>query len=287
MAATDVLDLELEGLDRLELDLPSPPSRARCVLDATWPKLAAIAVGLALWEAVVLSGWKPTYVLPGPGAAFSELWTARGVLGSGALTTLQRAVEFYLISLLIGTVLAAAISRVATLRTAVSPLLTGLQTMPNVAWVPFAIIVWGSGTVRPIMFVAVIGTVPAITIGTLSAIDAVPPLLLRAGDVLGARGLNRYRHVVLPAAMPGYVAGMRQGWAFLWRALMAGELIAQVPGSHSLGQLLSSYQDLSQMAGVLAAMLVILAIGLLMDTLVFTRLEAAVLRRRGLTAGAA
>jgi NitT/TauT family transport system permease protein len=124
--------------------------------------------------------------------------------------------------------------------------------------------------------------VPAIAIGTISAVDTIPPLLLRAGDVLGARGWRRYAHVVLPAALPGYVAGMKQGWAFAWRSLMAGELITNVPGTHSLGQLLSSYQDQSRAADMMAIMVTILFIGLLVDSLVFSRLEEAVLSRRGL-----
>lgn len=278
----DTLDREIGGLDRLELDLPASPSRARRVWSAAWPKAAAVLIGLLAWQVVVWSGWKPAYVLPGPVTAFKALWDNRSALLPGALTTLRRAVEFYLLSLAGGTVLATMVSRVATLRTAVTPLVTGLQTMPSVAWVPFAIVVFGTGTVRPIMFVALIGSIPAITLGTLSAIDAVPPILVRAGRILGARGLAQYRHVILPAAMPGYVGGMRQGWAFLWRSLMAGELIAQVPGSRSLGQLLSSYEDLSRMAEVIATMLVILVIGLVMDTVVFSRLEATVLSRRGL-----
>jgi NitT/TauT family transport system permease protein len=100
--------------------------------------------------------------------------------------------------------------------------------------------------------------------------------------MLGARGVDRYRHVILPAALPGYVAGMRQAWAFAWRSLMAGELIVPAHGSSSLGQLLNAYQDQSLAADVLAIMVAILVVGLLMDSLVFSRLERTVLERRGL-----
>lgn len=205
----------------------------------------------------------------------------RHQVGSGALTTLGHAVTFYLLALAIGTVLAVVITRWKTLRTAVSPLITGLQTMPSVAWVPFAILTFGLST-RAILFVTVLGTAPAITIGAISGIDTVPPSLLRAGYLLGARGINWYRYIVLPAALPGYVAGMKQGWAFAWRSLMAAELIAIVHGSESLGQLLSNYQDQSQSADMMATMVVILVIGLVLDTLVFSRLERIVLTRRGL-----
>ncbi|HLI00922.1 MAG TPA: ABC transporter permease [Acidimicrobiales bacterium] len=281
-AGTDV-DRELSGLDALELALPPAPSAARRIFDGAWPKVAAIVIALLLWQLVAWSGWKPTYLLPGPAKAFRALWNARSALLSGAGTTLTHGVEFYLIALALGTVIAVVITQSRVVRTAVAPILSGLQTMPSVAWVPFAILLFGVGTARPIMFVAILGATPAIAIGTISGIDAVPPSLLRVGRILGTRGIGHYRYVVLPAALPGYVAGMKQGWAFLWRSLMAGELIAQVPGHADLGMLLSQYQDLSRSADVIATMLIILAIGLIMDTVVFSRLEQSVLRRRGLT----
>lgn len=276
------LEQQLSGLDHLELTLPPAPSRLRRLAATTWPKLAAVAIALLLWQLVGWSGWKARYLLPGPAVAFQAVWRERSPLLSGAATTLTHGVEFYLVAVALGTVLAVLITRSRHLREAVSPLLSGMQTMPSVAWVPFAILLFGVGTDHPIMFVAILGTTPAITIGTVSGIDAVPPVLLRAGRILGTRGIGHYRHVVLPAALPGYVAGLKQGWAFLWRSLMAGELIAQVPGRPDLGMLLSSYQDLSRAEDVIATMLVILVIGLVMDTLVFSRLERAVLRRRGL-----
>jgi NitT/TauT family transport system permease protein len=279
--AADRLNRELAGLDRLELDLPRPPSRASRVWKSTWPKLAAVAIAIGIWQVVAWSGWKPSYILPGPGTVFRALWNDRNPVWRGTLTTLGRGVEFYLLALAIGTVLAIIITRLAVVRSAVSPLITGLQTMPSVAWVPFAILVFGI-KIQAIMFVTVLGTVPAIVIGTMAGIDSVPPLLLRAGTVLGARGIARYRYVILPAAFPGYVAGMKQGWAFAWRSLMAGELIANVKGKDALGQLLSAYQDQSAAADVMAVMVVILIIGLVMDTVVFSRLERVVLTRRGL-----
>jgi NitT/TauT family transport system permease protein len=279
------LDDELAGLDRLELALPAAPSRGRSIVRAVWPRVAALVLAVAIWQLIAWSGWKPSYVLPGPGPTFRALWNDRHVVGSGALTTLRRAVEFYAISLVLGTALALLISRNRTVRSAVNPLIAGLQTMPSVAWVPFAIIVFGDTTQSAILFVTLLGTVPAITIGTLSGIDAIPPVLLRAGDILGAKGLGRYRYVVLPAALPGYVAGMKQGWAFSWRSLMAGELIVTVEGTQSLGRLLSAYQDQSMQADVMATMVVILVIGLVMDSLVFSNLERHVLQRRGLATG--
>ena len=277
----DTLDRELAGIDALEALAPSAASPLVRVVRAVGPKLAAVAVGLLIWQLVVWSGWKPSYLLPGPMTVFRHIGTDHSVLGSGVATTLRRAVEYYLVAVATGTAIAVVVSRSRLLRDAVTPLLSGLTTMPNVAWVPFAILVFGLKP-QAILFVTMLGTAPAVAVATVSAIDAVPPLLLRAGAALGATGFSAYRHVILPAALPGYVAGLKQGWAFAWRSLLAGELIVTVAGTHSLGQLLSSYQDQSQAADVLAVMVVILAVGLLVDAVVFAPFERAVLTRRGL-----
>ena len=278
---TDVLQRQLAGLDALELPVNPRRSRAGRTWAAVWPKIAAAAIGLLVWQITVWAGWKPTYLLPGPSTVFHHLWADHHAVSSGVLTTLRRAVEYYATALIIGTVVAWGITRLRAVRDTVVPLATGLQSMPSVAWVPIAILLFG---VKPeaILFVTIAGSVPAVIIGTVAAIDTVPPVLLQAGDVMGAKGLNRFRYVVFPAALPGYVAGMRQAWAFAWRSLMAGELIVAAHGTQSLGQLLSAYQDQSLAADVLAVMLAILAVGLLMDGLVFSRLEKAVLVRRGL-----
>ena len=281
--AADGLERHLSGLDALELPTQTGPSRLGRALSAAWPKLAAAAFALLVWQTVVWAGWKPGYLLPGPFTVVHHLWADRHPVASGVLTTLRRAVEYYGSALITGTVAAWAATRWRPLRDMAVPLTTGLQSMPSVAWVPIGILLFG---VKPeaILFVTLAGSVPAVIIGTIAAIDAVPPILLHAGAVMGARGLNRFRYIVFPAALPGYIAGMRQAWAFAWRSLMAGELIVAAHGTQSLGQLLSAYQDQSLAADVLAVMLAILAVGLLMDGLVFSRLEQAVLVRRGLRA---
>lgn len=280
---TGELQRQLAGLDALELSVGRRRSAAGRAWSATWPKLTAAAFGLLVWQSLVWVGWKPVYVFPGPLAVFHHFWADRHPISSGVLTTLRRAVQFYGSALVLGTVAAWAATRLRLLRDTVVPLMTGLQSMPSVAWVPIGILLFG---VKPqaILFVTLAGSVPAVVIGTVAAIDAVPPILLHAADVMGAKGLTRFRLIVFPAALPGYVAGMRQAWAFAWRSLMAGELIVAAHGTQSLGQLLSAYQDQSGAADVLAVMLAILAVGLLMDGLVFSRLEHAVLVRRGLRA---
>ena len=115
-------------------------------------------------------------------------------------------------------------SRSRVLRAAVGSLITGLQTMPSIAWFPLAILLFKL-TEAAIMFVVVLGAAPSIANGLISGVDHVPPIMLRAGRVLGAKGISAYRHVMLPAALPSFIAGLKQGWAFAWRSLMAGELL--------------------------------------------------------------
>jgi NitT/TauT family transport system permease protein len=198
---------------------------------------------------------------------------------------LQRAAIGYALALLIGSAIGIVIARVPVLRAGVGSLITGLQTMPSVAWFPLAILLFGLSE-SAILFVVVLGAAPAIANGLLAGIDHVPPLLLRAGRVLGARGFTAYRYVVLPAAFPSFLSGMKQGWAFAWRSLMAGELLVVIGGHRSLGFVLDSARINSDAPGLMAAMIVILVIGIVVDSLVFGVIERRVRRRWGLVESA-
>jgi NitT/TauT family transport system permease protein len=167
------------------------------------------------------------------------------------------------------------------LRRAFGSFITGLQSMPSIAWFPFAILLFELSE-SAILFVVVLGAAPSIANGLVNGIDHIPPLLLRAGRVLGARGLASLRHVVLPAALPGYVAGLKQGWAFSWRSLMAGELLVIIETRPALGSQLQFARELSDAPGLIALMGVVLAIGILIDGLVFAGIEQRIRRRRGL-----
>lgn len=277
------IDLQLAGLDQLDIDLPPAPSRVGRIWAAAWPKLAAAAIGLGIWQLVVWSGWKPQYLLPGPGPVLGRLWhdLLFGDLANAIGNTLRRAATGYLVAVVIGTLLGLAVAQNRILRAAIGSLITGFQTMPSVAWVPLAIVLFQLSE-RAIFFVLLIGAVPSIANGVISGIDNTPPVLLRAGRVLGARGLARYRHVVLPAALPGFVAGLKQGWAFTWRSLLAGEIIVNIAHRQSLGLTLQQTSNNLDYTSLMATMVAILIIGLVLDSLVFGRLERTVLRRRGL-----
>jgi len=275
-------DETLAGLDALEA-VPERRRSLRIVGAVVGPKLAALAIGLALWQAVVWSGWKPEYVLPGPVAVFGELGRLLrdGTIVEATALTMTRAVQGYLVALVIGVIVGSLVARIRPLRSAVGSLITGIQTMPSIAWFPLAILLFRLSE-GAIMFVVVLGAAPAIANGLISGADHIPPVLLRAGRVLGARGFSLFRYVVLPGSMPGFVGGLKQGWAFAWRSLMAGELIVIIAGRQSIGSLLQINRNLNDAEGLLAIMIVILVIGIVIDGLVFGRLERVVRRRFGL-----
>jgi NitT/TauT family transport system permease protein len=276
-------DQALRGLDSLELrpDGRDPGRVARRVWAALWPKLLAVALVLAIWEAVTLAGYKK-YVIKGPGPVLSDLWdqAVHGNLWSVIGATMKTAVIGFALALLIGTVLGILVARIPPLRAAVGSIITALTTMPSVAWVPFAIIIFGENT-SAILFVVVLGAAPSIAGGLITGVDYTPPLLLRAGRTMGLRGYSLYRYLILPASLPAYVAGMKQGWAFAWRGLMAGELVVQIIGQFTIGQQLSVDQQSLDFAGASATLIVILAIGLVVDT-VFGKIDTRIRRNRGL-----
>jgi sulfonate transport system permease protein len=278
-------DQALHGLDNLE-SAPPPAGRdpgqiARRTWAATWPKLLAVALVLAVWELVALSGWKH-YVLQGPGPVLANLWgqLLRGQLWGAIGNTLETAAVGYGIALVLGSVAGLLVARIPPLRAAVGSIITALQTMPSVAWVPFAIVIFGPDN-SAILFVVILGAAPSIANGLITGVDYTPPLLLRAGKTMGLRGFALYRYLIMPASLPAFVAGMKQGWAFAWRSLMAGELLVLIAGSSSLGILLNNDQDQLDLTSAISVMITILIIGIVVDG-VFTKLDLTIRNRRGL-----
>jgi NitT/TauT family transport system permease protein len=274
------------GLDALTATGPERRHTVRRVAARVLPPLVAIALVVLVWQVLVWAGVKPRSTLPSPGdvwASAREQWST-GTLQRAFWLSTSRALIGFVISVAIGTPLGLLVARVPLIRAALRPILSGLQSLPSVAWVPVAIL-WFSLSPATIYFVVLMGAVPSIAVGTISGVDQVPPLYHRVGRVLGARGLTAARYIVMPAALPGYLAGLKQGWAFAWRSLMAAELITQAPRlGTGLGQLLETGRDLFDTSLAFAAIISILIVGVLIDQLLFSPLERGVLRRRGLLA---
>ena len=270
-----------EGLDALELGpVEARRSRWAQVVHSSAPPVLALLALYALWQLIVSTAHPTT--LPSPSQVWDEVqaqWQLHRIQ-DGVLNSLTRGVLGFLISAAVATPLGLLLARVSLLRRAFRPLISGLQSLPSVAWVPAGIL-WFGLEDKTLYFVVLMGAIPSIVNGTISGIDQVPPLFQRVGHVLGARGLSLARHVLLPAALPGYLGGLKQGWAFSWRSLMAAELIAST-GKTGLGQYLEVQRDFSSLPGVLVGILAILFVGIAVDLLFFSPLERRVLKRRGL-----
>jgi NitT/TauT family transport system permease protein len=280
--AESVIGRQIAGLDALEMMARSRPGLLRRVWASFWPVSAAVAIAVGVWELVVLSGWKPTYVLPGPGDVFPQLLKdlRESAFWSGLGLTMRRAVIGFALAITAGAAIGAVVSRVRFLRVAFGSLITGLQTMPSIAWFPLAILLFQLSE-SAILFVIVLGAAPSIANGLIAGVDYTPPILLRAGKILGLRGIGLYRHLILPASLPAFVTGLKQGWAFAWRSLMAGELLVIIGHHSSLGVRLEYARENSDAPDMIATMIVILVIGIVIDRL-FSAADRTLRARRGL-----
>ena len=280
--ATEPVAREAEDVAVETVEVPQRAHGAWRVWSWLWPKLAAIALGVGAWQLVVWSGWRPDYVLPGPVPVVQRLVEdlSQADFYAGVAVTLRRALVGYGIAIVIGSVIGVLVARVPIVRKAVGHAILGLQSMPSIAWLPLAILLFAQSE-GAILFVVILGAAPAVATGLLAGVDQVQPLLVRVGRVMGARGLRLYRYVILPAALPGYVGGLKQGWAFAWRSLMAGEIIVIVAHQPSLGQQLQFAYGFSDAEQLLALMIVIFFIGVAVD-LGFGFADRAIRRRRGL-----
>lgn len=280
---TSTLDDEIAGLDNLEIPMSEQDSLASRFWASAWPKVAAVGLVLGFWQLLFLSGWKDPWVLPSPGTVLGTLAeeVATPRFWDATATTMWRGVSGFVVALTIGTGIGLAVSQSLLLRRAIGSLITGLQTMPSIVWFPLAILLFGL-TETAILFVIILGAAPSIANGLIGGVDHIPPILLRAGKVLGARGLTSWRHVILPAALPSYVAGLKQGWAFSWRSLMAGELLVIIAERPSLGVSLHFARELAQAPRLMSYMIVVLVIGVLVDAVFFAGVERRIRTNRGL-----
>lgn len=284
-AGNDLSGLEA-GLDALDAVTVRRTPVRQVLLKKVLPPVTAIVLVLVVWQLAVWGKVADPTKLPSPSEVGSELadrWRA-GDLFSIIWTSLSRGLLGFVAALAIGTPLGLIVARVPFVRAAIGPILSGLQSLPSVAWVPAAVI-WLGIEDSAMYAVILLGAVPSIANGLVAGIDQVPPLYLRAGRTIGATGLRGAWYILLPAALPGYVAGLKQGWAFSWRSLMAAELIASSPDlGVGLGRYLENMREGSDMAGVFLGILLILVVGIAIDLLIFSPLERWVLRSRGLTA---
>jgi len=258
-------------------------SRARPAKRATsqvWPRALALAGVVGVWWLLSATGAVGSKNLPGPATVWTALWDriSNGSIPVAASRSLIRLAFGMAVAAILGTVVGVWVASSQIVQRSVGSLVVGLQALPPIAWLPLAAL-WFGFTERAVVFVVIVGAFPAVAIATAGGIRQVSPVLVRAGRTLGARGWNLYREVVVPAAVPSYVEGLRLGWVFAWRSLMASELIVQ--GGKGLGHSLDRAGRHFDAPTILALMVVIVVIGLAID-FGFAVLDRRVRARRGL-----
>jgi NitT/TauT family transport system permease protein len=235
---------------------------------------------IVLWHVVAQAGIWPSYIFPSPVEVLSAM--LHGIDDEsflhGTIASLKRMAIGFGVAVFIGVALGAAISQSRVLERTLGTLMLGVQTLPSICWLPLAILWFGLND-KAIIFVVVAGAVGSITMAISAGISNVPPIYINAARTMGAKGWSLFSEVVFPAALPTMVSGIRQGWSFAWRSLMAGELLYVSAG---LGQLLQMGRELNDINQVVAVMIVIMSIGFLIERLVFTTIEEDVRRKWGL-----
>jgi NitT/TauT family transport system permease protein len=247
------------------------------------PTLVAILL-LGGWEYFVSAGHiKEELLVPAPSSILEWFWEAllSGELFSATWVTMRRLVIGFAIGAAIGIPLGALCARVRWVRDTVGMLALGLQTLPSVCWVPLALL-WFNIDEKAVIFVVVMGTVWAVVIAVQESVLNVPPLYLRAAQTMGSNGWHLWSRVIFPAALPGVLSGMKQGWAFAWRSLMAAEIFVVIIDGFGLGALLNAGRELLRMDQVMGVMAVVMLVGLLADLIFFSPIERWLRRSRGL-----
>ena len=237
---------------------------------------------VTLWLLMVASGrWSPM-LLPSPLSVWEYLWSAflDGSLLEATVVTVRRLLTGYAIGVLIGLPLGLLTSTSQFFEDTIGSMALGLQTLPSVCWIPLALL-WFGQTESAMLFVVIMGTVWSVVIATDTGARTIPPIFARAARTMGSEGFHQWTRVILPASLPFLVSGMKQGWAFAWRSLMAAEIYVTILTGFGLGHLLHYGRELNAMDQVIGIMLVIVVVGLLADKALFSPWERFLHRRWG------
>lgn len=237
---------------------------------------------IAIWAGLVRAGFWSPVLLPSPASVGEYLAgaTRDGTLLTAVVVTLRRLLAGYAIGLAIGLPIGLLTASSTFFEDTFGVLALGLQTLPSVCWVPLALL-WFGQTESAMLFVVIMGTVWSVVIATDTGVRTIPPIYARAARTMGSNYFHRWTRVILPASLPYLVSGMKQGWAFAWRSLMAAEIYVTILTGFGLGHLLHYGRELNAMDQVIGIMLVIIVIGLLADKILFSPWERFLHRRWG------
>ena len=247
---------------------------------ALWKNIAFYVILVIVWHVIATADVWPNTIFPSPLEVAEDLayGVADGSLFFGIGTSLARLIIGLAIAIAGGVVLGIFMARLEIVNQTIGSLVLGLQSIPSIAWVPLAIL-WFGLTDAGIIFVTAIGAIFAVTINTYTGVKNIDPNYIAAARNMGAKGSQLITAVLIPAAFPYMISGFKQGWAFAWRGVVGAELLFSFLG---LGFLLNVGRQLNDVSQVIAIMLVIMGIGMLIDGLVFKKIENKVMFRWGL-----
>ena len=222
------------------------------------------------------AGW-PKLAAPANAGADDHLYSSPLILAN--VTSGLRLLAGFAISIALGAIFGALMWRWLELDKLLGPLFLGLLTLPSVCWIPLGVLAFGINE-STVLFVLVMGSFFAVAIAMRDGLRSMPPVYRRAGLMLGAKGWKLYRYVLFPASLPAFATSLRQGFSFSWRSLLGAELILIVD-RHGLGYLLHTGREFGDVAQVIAVMIVMVAVGMLADRLVFMRVQQKINARFG------
>ncbi len=240
-----------------------------------------LAVFVGIWELVFLLGVWPKVLLPSPAIVvltFLKI-TSNYSLFKDSGITIGRLVIGFIISLAVGTGIGLAMIKFRGFGKTMSSFSAGLLAFPSIAWVPFSILLIGFNDFG-ILFVVVMSSIFSVMMSTYSSIRNIPTIYIEAARNMGAKGFAFFAQVIIPAATPSLIIGMRQSWSFAWHAIIGAEILMSIVG---LGHVLSVGREFHDMGQVIASMITIFTIGLLTDRFLMFRLEERIRSRWGLT----
>lgn len=248
----------------------------------------SVIIGLLLiWQVIAMMKFWPSYVFPSPitvgQTLFDELTAGNARLLRSIGASMRRIAVGYGISVVVGIVLGLILARIRFLRESIGPVLMGLRSLPSICWLPLGVL-WFGLSESAILFVVLMGAIFPVALSTCDGIRNVSPIHLRAASTFGVRGVRLFTRVALPGALPNIISGMKLGWAFAWRSLMAAEMVIYMLGI-GLGQHLTVARELNNMPLVMAIMITIVTIGMAVDKLLFETIETRIRRRWGLENG--
>ncbi|MGN6623793.1 MAG: ABC transporter permease [Candidatus Nitrosocosmicus sp.] len=255
--------------------------RNKINLDEIANTILFISSFIGIWQLVYLLGIWPQISLPSPlmvTESFYELLQNNMLIISIGMTMYRLAIGF-VISIVIGMIIGFTMVKFPAFGKTMSSFAIGLQSFPSIAWVPFAILLIGLNDLG-ILFVVVLSSVFSVMISTYSGLRNIPIIYIRAAKNMGAKGFHLFRYLMIPAATPALIEGIKQAWSFAWHALIGAEIL--MAASIGIGHILLVGREFQSMSQIIASMVTIFALGMIFDRVIFSKIEDKVREKWGL-----